>query len=357
MAVDATPLWVAIGVLVVPNHTLPGLPEPPRAGGGGGDVAWRWVTSDAARAADAARYVVVPCPDGFSRRAWGDMQFSCFCKAAWWFRRALLLFPRARYLAKAEDDSVVRHERLVLELRLAAEAAAAAPPASGPPLHRRHVWYGHFAWAVHDGARGAYCGPGDETLRAALPHCRPGWSPTEAVLAPFASGGLDVRSRAFAAALAACDYVWAHLHHRDFEGDCDGLQGYFASLCLGNDRSSGNGGGAGGGGSGSDAGEVTALHLTVTKFHPPPADRHATILHPLKRPHPAHMSGASASGAAPLWAASGTGAAEPALLPLAFSLRPSAQHLSWEPHNRSVVERYLRHRETPRSLCRHVPCG
>ena len=104
-------------------------------------------------------------------------------------------------------------------------------------------------------------------------------------------------------------------------------------------------------------GEVTALHLTVTKFHPPPADRHATILHPLKRPHPAHMSGASASGAAPLWAASGTGAAEPALLPLAFSLRPSAQHLSWEPHNRSVVERYLRHRETPRSLCRHVPCG
>ena len=141
------------------------------------------------------------------------------------------------------------------------------------------------------------------------------------------------------------------------EGDCDGLQGYFASLCLGNDRSSGNGGGAGGGGSGSDAGEVTALHLTVTKFHPPPADRHATILHPLKRPHPAHMSGAFASGAAPLWAASGTGAAEPALLPLAFSLRPSAQHLSWEPHNRSVVERYLRHRETPRSLCRHVPCG
>ena len=28
------------------------------------------------------RVVVVPCADGYSRKAWADMQFSCFCKVS-----------------------------------------------------------------------------------------------------------------------------------------------------------------------------------------------------------------------------------------------------------------------------------
>ena len=96
-AVDASPLWLALGVLVVPNRTVVTLPPPAEHGA---DVAWRIVTTDTAQAAEP-RVVVVPCPDGFSRRAWGDMQFSCFCKAAWWFRRALTLFPHARFIGKA----------------------------------------------------------------------------------------------------------------------------------------------------------------------------------------------------------------------------------------------------------------
>ena len=84
----------------MPNRTVVTLPPPAEHGA---DVAWRIVTTDAAQAAEP-RAVVVPCPDGFSRRAWGDMQFSCFCKAAWWFRRALTLFPHARFIAKAASS-------------------------------------------------------------------------------------------------------------------------------------------------------------------------------------------------------------------------------------------------------------
>ena len=29
-----------------------------------------------------SRVVVVPCADGYSRKAWADMQFSCFCKVS-----------------------------------------------------------------------------------------------------------------------------------------------------------------------------------------------------------------------------------------------------------------------------------
>ena len=320
---DASPLWVAIGVLIVPNRSVVTLPPAQ----GGGDVAWRLVTTDASQTA-AARVVVVPCPDGYSRKAWADMQFSCFCKAAWWFRRALLLFPRARYIAKVEDDSLVHAARLVAELQLMTLAGRA-------PLHGRQVWYGHFGWAVHDGQRGAFCGSGDDTLRIALPHCRPGWSPSDAVVAPFASGGLDVRSRALASRFALCDHVWTHLHHRDFDGDCDGLQGYFLAMCM-------DGGGAA-------AREVTALHLPELKFHPPPASLHSTVLHPHKS-RQAHDAG---GGSAALWLA-----ALPALLPLAFTLQLSGgQHLGWTPQNRSVVASFLRHRDVPHSLCEHVPCG
>ena len=53
------------------------------------DPPWPWSTHDppwstlihrdASQTAEP-RVVVVPCPDGYSRKAWADMQFSCFCK-------------------------------------------------------------------------------------------------------------------------------------------------------------------------------------------------------------------------------------------------------------------------------------
>jgi|TARA_B110001469_G_scaffold126718_1_gene145147 hypothetical protein len=43
--VDASPLWVAIGVLIVPNRSVVTLPPAQ-----GGDVAWRLVTTDASQA-------------------------------------------------------------------------------------------------------------------------------------------------------------------------------------------------------------------------------------------------------------------------------------------------------------------
>ena len=96
---------------------------------------------------------------------------------------------------QAEDDSLVHAARIVSELQLMTSqpwlVSRAARPTHSPPRHARQqeVWYGHFGWAVHDGQRGAFCGAGDDTLHVELPHCRPGWSPSESVLAPFASGG------------------------------------------------------------------------------------------------------------------------------------------------------------------------
>ena len=202
---------------------------------------------------------------------------------------------------------------------------------------------------MHDGQRGAFCGKGDQTLRTVLPHCRPGWSPADTVVAPFASGALDVRSRALASRFAVGDHVWTHLHHRDVEGDCDGLQGYFLALCLD-----------------SAPVEVTALHLPDLKFHAPPASAHSTVLHPFKSRRAHGVDGGG-------WLA-----AQPALLPLVFTLqpcsgapgtggmpggqrgmpgRPGGQHLSWRPDNLSVVDNFLRHRGAAHSLCQHVPCG
>ena len=359
LAVDPRPLTVALGIVARPNSSAVELPS---AGDGGGDVAWRLVTTVAPTVPDA-RVVVVPCPDGFNRRReYGEMQFSCFCKTAWWFRRALQLFPRARFVGKTEEDSVINAARLSIELRLGLEQAAAA--AAARPRHARDgggpmVLYGHLSWAVHDGKLGAFCSAGDDVMSTPLPNCRSGWS-ADAVAAPFASGGLDVRSRALAERMASCDPLWTYLDHRDFYGDCDGLQGFFMAQCLG-DGGGGGGGGGGGSSGGDDSGseEVVALHLTSEKFRPPPpahtaASRqdsswaHAVVLHPVtdRRAMPRR---------ADRWRA--PWADEPGLLPLGFTLRPAAQHLSWRPTNRSAVRMYERHRQVPQRLCQHLPCA
>jgi len=57
------------------------------------------------------------------------------------------------------------------------------------------------------------------------------------LLAPFASGGLDIRSRALAQHAAACDLPRQYILGFDpsnwtYAGSCDGQHGYFVARCL-----------------------------------------------------------------------------------------------------------------------------
>eukprot|EP00966_Prymnesium_polylepis_P186599 4325486-Prymnesium_polylepis.1 len=57
------------------------------------------------------------------------------------------------------------------------------------------------------------------------------------VLAPFASGGLDIRSRALAERAVACELLWEFVKGFDagntsYGASCDGLQGYFMARCF-----------------------------------------------------------------------------------------------------------------------------
>ena len=221
-------------------------------------------------------------------------QYSCFCKTVQWFKLALALEPTARFVGKMEDDSVLHDARVVAELvaahRLARRERKAAPL----------LWYGHFAWAVFyegSGGRAKFCGDADDHLLSSFPRvcsrdARLG------VMAPFASGGLDIRSRPFAELMAACGLLDEFLRGFDlanssYGASCDGQQGYFVAKCLALPQapaaSSGPGAGAGAG-AGLDRRSLdrtrvaTALHLPWPKFHPPSrrhgARLHSSLLHP-----------------------------------------------------------------------------
>ena len=108
-------LWLAIGVLVT-RWVPPFRRQSARPLG----IEWRYVSTRRDRASDA-RFVIVDCPDVFfsnaTRLGMGakiqmGFQFSCFCKTAQWFRRALVLFPNARFVGKMEDDSVLHDARV-----------------------------------------------------------------------------------------------------------------------------------------------------------------------------------------------------------------------------------------------------
>lgn len=262
-----------------------------------GTVAWQYVTTDRARVADP-RFTVVRCRDGPFVGLSGDdvgtaVASACACKTIEWFRAALKLFPHAAFLGKLEDDAALHDGRVVSELR-------AAYLRYGP---HEPIWYGYFQWGGHCPAsrrNGWYCGEGDRFLRDAAPHCpqpldarvsaslrnstlaarRAAADEGGSVVSPFASGGLDVRSRVWAHMLTACgaaaDYArhWtadagAAIHgggvgggggagasrgarsgdgtasahggcedyrvscgEREWAGACDGIQGYLAMRCL-----------------------------------------------------------------------------------------------------------------------------
>ena len=374
-------LWLAVGVIVPPGvrvvDALHGVATQSERSRGlrflhqshtsrlNGTVAWQWVTADEQRRKDP-RFVVVPCRDGpFDGR--DDEGYekatlvasACACKTIMWFREALRLFPKARFIAKAEDDSALHDARIVSELRLA---------------WRRHgagaaLWYGCFQWSGHNPIsrrNGWWCNEGDELLRRETPYCSqpllkdhtqtiPSPHSSDAarasssstadgpVVAPFPSGGLDVRSSTLVKMIASVgiDATYAHSWtvdggHRGCEdnrkscrdnewaGACDGIQGYIVArtmqrLAAKHGRSP----------------NVTAWHLTQRKFHAPPPELDTSVMH-----------GGQLKGAInwvktpPDWRYY-TG---DALLPLAMRLIPTERGIKWQAEDPAHVAKYLMRR-------------
>ena len=397
-----TQLWLAMGVIVT-KHAPPFR----RQTSGLNSVAWRYVSTRPEHEGDS-RYLVVPCQDFFyanvSKVAKTTMgfQFSCFCKTVHWFQRGLTLYPTVRFLGKMEDDSVLYDARVVAELMNAYRLARRSRPReTALQPAKPMLWYAHFDWALHlsgDLTRAKFCAVGDNVMLQPYPWCG---HKGAGVLAPFANGGLDIRSRALAEQAAACGPVWDYI--RDFNrsnasygASCDGMQGFFMARCLadglsaaleGVERREADGGGSGGG-TGGDTGKhaikaalaqrsslrpgvMTALHLPWPKFHPPSrgigARMHSSLIHPDKR----CMNRAS-------WFRKATDAAAAcgpmvtgwkwnygsALLPFPFRVdvgkrADGSGMLSWHAFNRSMVARYnqLHVKREDERYCSELPCG
>lgn len=132
--------------------------------------------------------LVAPCADTPS--PYMAKQRSCACKTEYWFREAHSLYPAARFIGKIEDDAIVHWPSLMTLLNLNADLSMA--------------WFGHFRWSVHDIAtgKGKYCGWGDMHLQHSAPSdclSHPSAGRTD-VLAPYATGAFDIRSRDLVAA-------------------------------------------------------------------------------------------------------------------------------------------------------------
>uniref|UniRef100_A0A7S3AX27 Uncharacterized protein n=1 Tax=Haptolina ericina TaxID=156174 RepID=A0A7S3AX27_9EUKA len=381
-------LWLAMGVIV--TRLVPPFRRQTR---GLGAVAWRYISTRDEHRADP-KYVVVPCPDFFyanvSKVAKTTMgfQFSCFCKTAYWFRRALLLFPQVRFLGKMEDDSVLFDARVLAELiashrMVRRESKREAATRVRDPM----LWYGHFDWAVHqigDMSAARFCGVGDYSMLTHAPACGRGRD----VLAPFANGGLDIRSRSLAEVAAGCELVWEYVRdyskeNKSYGGSCDGLQGFFLARCI-----AGNGPlppelASRGRRAAREvdpvdpmhdaAKTITALHLPWPKFHPPSrgtgARKHSSLIHPDKRCMVARGSGfrnaaAAAAASCDPAVSSWSWHEGAALLPFPFRLDPATRSdgspmLRWSAWNSTHIRRYNQlhiHREDDR-YCDELPCG
>ena len=176
--------------------------------------------------------------------------------------------------------------------------------------------------------------------------------PAGPFVAPFASGGVDIRSHALAKLVAASGYDAKFAHewtsaggHRgcedyrascaptDWAAACDGLQGYLVGLALRD------------GARGGAALDVTALHLTASKFHRPPLTPSTSVVH-----------GGSLKGAA-------TWTAEPvdwryhvgsAMLPLPMRLTAGAKGLHWEALSTQAVHAFENERRRKGAGCASV---
>lgn len=352
-------------------------------------VSWRYVTTDRSRESDPL-FAVVDCPDVFfnNATAYGGnkpgqkkivmgFQFSCFCKTVSWFRRALELEPSARFIGKMEDDSVLHDARVVAELthayRLVRREIASVTHMRQQPL----LWYGHFAWTLFQGrGRAKFCGDLDDHLLSPTPRVCARASPSS-VLAPFASGGLDIRSRGLVETTASCEELWRFVSGYDptnasYYVSCDGEQGYYLARCLALETRALRDNGADAPTAGKNTHAATLLHLPWPKFHVPSrrfgARLHSSLLHPHR--------GCTFSGDPSRRKAD---ACDPsthlqnswrwnlglALLPFRFQLHGARRQSSGVPtlwavaHNRSLLKTYHRlhlHREDDR-YCDVLPCA
>lgn len=167
-----------------------------------------------------ANVLLAPCDDVLllseRKERYVRKQRSCQCKTVFWFERAFRSHPGADFVAKVEDDSIVHY---------AALAAALSPSDRALP-----VWVGLMQWAVHEEGRtkGRYCFHHRSSL--SFPEasaCRPAWK--SGVVAPFATGALDVRSRPFLAMLvSSCPATFRNTS----VGSCDAGAGYQAARCI-----------------------------------------------------------------------------------------------------------------------------
>ena len=400
------PTWLAMGVIV--TRWLPVFRARTTAG-----VEWRFVTTDTKHSSDP-RFVVVDCPDVFYSNATSfgaggrpkiamGFQFSCFCKTVSWFRQALTVVPSARFVGKMEDDSVLHDARVVAELAFAHRLARreASSSSSSLPL----LWYGHFAWAAFLSPTGTghakFCGDGDDLLLRSETRSLCGKSSLSGTVAPFASGGLDIRSRSLVEALSECAELWEFVKgfnptNQSYGASCDGQQGYFVARCLQLPAASavngaasasaadsdGSGGGAAAGGRGNTR-VATALHLPWPKFHPPSrrhgARLHSSLLHPHRpcskrkaglhdRSADGHHDMATTYSCGPLAELPSTWRwnVGHGLLPFRFKLHGErkssdspASHMWWEAYNKSELKLYNRlhvHREDDK-YCDVLPCG
>lgn len=387
-------VWLAMGVIV--TRWIPSFRRRSSEPLG---VVWKYVTTDAAHDGDE-RFALVECPDVFFSNAttYGaggrskismGFQYSCFCKTVQWFRVALELVPTARFIGKMEDDSVLHDARVVAELITAHRLARRERKS---PM----LWYGHFAWALfyeNAGGRAKFCGDADDHLLSTFPRvCSR--EAKNGVLAPFASGGLDIRSRALAERLATCELLTDFLRGYDlrnssYGASCDGQQGYFVAKCLALPHAPDSDPASQASSPSSAAAATmtstppsaatserrtrvaTALHLPWPKFHPP-SRRHGARLHSsLLHPHrPCVMHGRQLRQ----FKALQNLCEDPvphtwrwnlgqAMLPLRFRLhgewRRGLASLWWEAYNKSHVRAYHRlhaHKEDDR-YCDHLPCG
>ena len=256
----------AMGVIASLRRPLSAQPASSHARHRTGRIAWVHVITPSFSAAQRARSnatFMAPCSDGWKGLFSMKKRTSCVCKTVHWYRAALSLFPTATFIGKVEDDALVSERLLLRDLRWA----------SNLPGARELQWYGKFDWAVistgvatdatsdigggggrrldngssrSDGgpimrvAKGRFCGSGDNLVTRAKPpltQCGDGWD--RPVVAPFAEGGLDLRSRALAELMTACPLAWEAAGRDRIPGGataglgaCDGVQGYLLAQCT-----------------------------------------------------------------------------------------------------------------------------
>ena len=116
---------VVVGIIVPPSFS-PATAAQKRSILSSVPLEWRFVTAEQWHAS-LPDFVVVPCRDG----PWHHLTSqddrdtakatACSCKTVLWYNLALSMFPKAAYIAKVEDDTLLHDARLVAELAHAAK--------------------------------------------------------------------------------------------------------------------------------------------------------------------------------------------------------------------------------------------